>query len=149
MGLTAPTWIKVDKTVIRSNEQITVSWGGTVSDETAYYEVQCRMYNGTSWTDWTKPIQCAEENCTLVPSEIFPEMKAGCFLDIRVSTFDNVGLQSTSSRKITDYVTVKGGGVHVCVNGVNREGTPFVYTDGTWKQGVAYIKHNEEWKEGV
>lgn len=148
-----PIWIRTDKEVIRSNEEITVSWGGAtgndIGNEIAYYSVQCRMYNGTTWTDWSNPDYTNEESYTFIPEKKLSALKKGDFLDIRVASFDNTNVQSASYRKIQKYIDVIGGGVRVYVNGAYKEGTPFAYIDGTWKQGVAYTMHNEEWKEGV
>ena len=70
-------------------------------------------------------------------------------LDVRVRTVNTYNLQSASYRTISSYITVKGGGIRMNVNGAWFEGTPYVNVNGTWQIGQAYVNVNGNWHEGI
>lgn len=148
---TAPTWLNVTPTNIKRNDMIDVTWGGATAGtgEISYYILQYRRYNAGSWTGWTDAEYRSSEYCHCEPTKIFPNLQGGDLLDVRVGTVNTYNLQSESYRTISSYITVKGGGIRINVDGTWHEGTPYVNINGTWYIGETYVNVNGNWHEGI
>lgn len=148
---TSPTWLSASNSEIKRNDTLDVTWGGATAGTgtISYYILQYRRYHNNSWSDWTSPEFRSTEYCKCDATTLFPDLQGGDKLDMRVGTVNSYDLQSSDFRVITSYISIKGGGIRVKVNGAWKEGTTWIKVNGTWKQGETYINVNGNWKEGI
>lgn len=147
----APTWITVTPMEIKRNDMIDITWGGATAGtgDISYYILQYRRYHDGAWSGWTDAEYRSSEYCHCEPTDLFPDLQGGDLVDARIATVNTYDLQSASYKVISSYITVKGGGIRINVNGTWHEGTPWVNINGTWYQGETYVNVNGNWHEGI
>ena len=148
---TAPTWVTVTPTEIKRKESIDITWGGATAGtgSISYYILQYRKYNGSTWSGWSSAEYRSSEYSSCEPISIFSDLQGGNMIDVRIYTVNSYGLQSASYQSPSSYITIKGGGIRINVDGTWHEGTPYVNIDGTWYQGETFVNVNGNWHEGI
>lgn len=148
---TSPTWLSVSHSEIKRNDMIDVTWGGATAGTgtISYYILQYRRYHNNSWSEWTDAEFRTAEYCMCDATAIFPDLQGGDQLDVRIGTINSYNLQSSDYRVIASYISIKGGGIRIKVDGSWKEGTPWVKVNGTWKQGETYVNVNGNWHDGI
>lgn len=148
---TSPTWLSVSNSEIKRNDTLDVTWGGATAGTgtIAYYILQYRRYHDNAWSDWTDAEYRTSEYCMCDATALFPDLQGGDKLDVRVGTVNSYDLHSSDYRVIASYISIKGGGIRIKVDGAWKEGTPWIKVNGTWKQGETYVNTNGNWREGI
>lgn len=148
---TSPTWLSASNSEIKRNDTLDVTWGGATAGTgtISYYILQYRRYHDNSWSDWTSAEFRTSEYCMCDATALFPDLQGGDKLDMRVGTVNSYDLQSSDYRVIASYISIKGGGIRIKVDGAWKEGTPWIKVNGTWKQGETYVNTNGNWREGI